>query len=898
MVDTPRYRELQELLATQTEQKARIDTQLNIGEEVKNFEVDDAAQMANDIIKHSRTIAYPSGIGRGLCLKGFCNRLKGEYEAGIEVLNEALSIAKKTHDKNMEATALYYLGNIYRDLGDLANVFTHYEKALAINEELGEEYYQSVILSSISNLLYDLNDYDSALEYALKCLPIFERVHNVNSLLNIYNTLGNIYFKKESLGEALHYFEENLNRSEPETAAFVLAESGVGKVYYKMQDFAQANKFLAHALQEAEKLGNAEVQIICHFYLGRMSMDNENYRGAVKSLDAAYHLAGEYTRRHDMMSVHEMLSVLYDKMGDIPKAFHHLKSFEKLKEDIFKQATLNKLKNLQVRQETELAQKEKEVAERTAFLKHQFMANMSHEIRTPMNAIVGLTRLLLAKEPKPDQLRYLNAIQLSSNNLLVIINDILDLSKIEAGKIIIEHIDFSIHEVVQSVKDMLMVKVEEKKIELLLTVDPAIPKRLVGDPTRLNQVLINLAGNAVKFTDKGHVEIRLTLKKKEESKLWVDFDVIDTGIGIGAEYIDTIFDSFTQAGADTTRKFGGTGLGLTISKQLTGLMGGDITVTSILGTGTTFTCAIPLEEADVQEEAKKGSLLDTRSMERLNTLKILLVEDNEFNRMVAEDTLKEFIPGIRIQMAVNGQEAVDRLKKEMFDIVLMDIQMPVMDGVTATKAIRNTLPEPARSVRIIAMTANVLQEDVQEYFSIGMNAYVSKPFQADELLLKMDTVMDIVVPEGTVMASEAAPGASTAPALPPPVAVREEPPAKKERVMRQLPEHVTDMNFLKTFTSGNPEKQKKYVGMFLENAPKLLDSIDKAMVVKDYPAIKIAAHSLKPQLSYMGIKEDVSKIFLIEQSAGEAAHFDTLPDLVANLKHLCTKAFVELKNNN
>ena len=888
MVDTPRYRELQALLVTQTDARSRIDTQLNIAEEVKNFEVDDAAQMAQDIIIHSRTIAYPSGIGRGLCLKGFCNRLKGEYDAGIAVLNEALSIAKKSHDKNMEATALYYLGNIYRDLGDLANVFTHYEKALAINEELGEEYYQSVILSSISNLLYDLNDYDSALEYALKCLPIFERVHNVNSLLNIYNTLGNIYFKTDALGDALHYFEENLRRSEPETAAFVLAESGVGKVYYKMQDFQNANKYLTHALHEAQQLSNAEVQIICHFYLGRMSMDNAAYRDALKSLDAAYNLAGEYARRHDMMSIHEMLYMLYDKMGDIPKAFHHLKSFEHLKEDIFKQATLNKLKNLQVRQETELAQKEKEVAERTAFLKHQFMANMSHEIRTPMNAIVGLTRLLLAKEPKPDQLRYLNAIQLSSNNLLVIINDILDLSKIEAGKIIIEHIDFSIREVVQSVKDMLMLKVEEKKIDLLLNIDPAIPNRLVGDPTRLNQVLINLAGNAVKFTDKGHVEIKLKLVKKEGSKLWIDFDITDTGIGIGAEYIDTIFDSFTQAGADTTRKFGGTGLGLTISKQLTGLMGGDITVRSTLGVGTTFTCAIPLAEADVQESEQKENLLNNSSMERLNRLKVLLVEDNEFNRMVAEDTLKETIPGIRIQIAVNGQEAVDRLKKEMFDIVLMDIQMPVMDGVTATKVIRSTLPEPARSVRIIAMTANVLQEDVQEYFAIGMNAYVSKPFQQDELLLKMDTVMDLG-PEN--VAPREAEAAKQEP-------VREEPPAPKPKALPVLPEYVTDMNFLKSFTGGNPEKQKKYVGMFLENAPKLLDSIDKAMAVKDYGAIKIAAHSLKPQLSYMGVKEDVSKIFMIEQSAGEAAHFDTLPDLVANLKNLCTKAFIELRNSN
>ncbi len=876
MIDTPRYKELQDQLAQQTDEKGRINVLLSIAEEIKNFDVDAAMDMANDIITKATAIGYLPGAGRGLCLKGFCNRIRGEYDAGIEVLKEALEIAQKINDRNLEATSLYYLGNIYRDLGDLSNVFTHYEKALAINEELGEEYYQAVILSSISNLMYDLADYDTALEYALKCLPIFEKVDNVNSLLNIYNTLGNIYFKKEQFDDALRYFEENRSRSEAGTSAYVMAESGLGKVYYKMQDFNNARKYLLNALGESKEIGNAEVQIISNFYLGRLYLDEESYRQASVYLTKAHTLAGEYMRRHDLMSIHEVLSVLYDKMGDIPKAFHHLKSFEKLKEDIFKQTIINEVRNLQIRQQTELAQKEKEVAERTAFLKHQFMANMSHEIRTPMNAIVGMTRLLLQKEPKPDQLRYLNAIQLSSNNLLVIINDILDLSKIEAGKIIIEHVDFNIREIVQSVKDMLLLKVEEKKIELRISIDPEIPVRLIGDPTRINQVLINLAGNAVKFTEKGFVEVKATLEKRDGQKLMIRFDVIDSGIGIAPQYVDTIFDSFTQAGADVTRKFGGTGLGLTISKQLVELMGGKISVASELQKGTTFTAVIELEEADVQEDVKPASVLDGNSMQRLNNLKVLLVEDNEFNRMVAEDTLKELLPDITLHMAMNGEEAVNRLQGgEMYDILLMDIQMPVMDGITATKVIRKTLPEPARSVKIIAMTANVLQEDVQGYFEIGMNAYVSKPFNADELLLKMDTVIGNT----------------------PPVNNKKEETMKIERNFPPLPEYVTDMQFLKQFTAGNSEKQKKYVNMFLENAPKLLKSIDNALAAKDYPSIKIAAHSLKPQLSYMGVKEDVSNIFLIEQSSGEAAHQESLPDLVDNLHRLCTKAFDELKKN-
>ena len=295
---------------------------------------------------------------------------------------------------------------------------------------------------------------------------------------------------------------------------------------------------------------------------------------------------------------------------------------------------------------------------------------------------------------------------------------------------------------------------------------------------------------------------------------------------------------------------------------------------SELQKGTTFSTVIPFEEAELQESEKHLTSPDTDSMKKLNKLKVLLVEDNEFNRMVAEDTLKELVPGIKLDMAGNGQEAVDRLRQEMYDVVLMDIQMPVLDGLSATRMIRNSLPEPARSVRIIAMTANVLQEDVQEYYSAGMNGFVSKPFQADELLLKMDQV----VGNKTLVGDE-------------------QKETVKELPLPPLPDEVTDMRFLKQFTGGNSEKQQKYIGMFLENAPKLLDNIDKGMAAKDYQTVKIAAHSLKPQLSYMGVKEEISNIFLIEQAAGEAAHYDSLPKMVNNLKRLCNKAFEELRNN-
>lgn len=874
-MDTPRYKELQKEYDTLKDERAKIDVYVEMAVEVRNFDVEQAMDMANEVISRSEAIGYRLGKGRGMNLKGWCYWQQGEYDDGVDILQEALKISRDINNKPLGARVLNNLGYIYRDRGDLADALNHFEAALRINEKLGDEVAQSVNLSSIAYLLYDLNDYENALEFALRCLPIFEKAHDQHRLNALYHILGNIYFKQEQLQEALRYFEENLRLSEPDTVLYALAISGLGKVYYKMHDFENARKHLIDALKQSEELSNVEVQIICHFYIGRMMMDEGNYRQSQQHMNAAFELADEYSRKHDVMSVHEALSLLYDKMGDIPKAFHHLKAYEQIKEEIFKQTTFNKIRNLQTRQQVELAQKEKEVAERTAYLKQQFMANMSHEIRTPMNAIVGMTSLLLSKSPMPEQMKYLKAIQQSADNLLVIINDILDLSKIEAGKIVIEQTDFSIREVAYSVRDMLMLKAEEKGLEFKVNIEQAIPARVIGDPTRINQILINLAGNALKFTEKGFVEVRVTTQKKLDKKYWLRFDVIDSGIGISPDYVGKIFDSFTQAGTDVARKFGGTGLGLTISKQLTELMGGEISVTSELGKGTTFTVVIPLTESDVQVVEQQSSVLDAQSMQRLNKVKLLLVEDNEFNRMVAEDTLKELLPDITIDIAVNGQEAVNRVQQEQYDMLLMDIQMPVMDGVTATRTIRTTLSAPAKDVKIIAMTANVLQEDVDQYFNTGMNAYVSKPFQADELLLKMYAVLEGQSPiqsgntvKNTIVAEPAMPA---------------------------LPDVITDMQFLKQFTGGNDEKMAKYVGMFLENGPKLLATIEQSLQTKDYGAVKIAAHSMKPQLSYMGVKEDVSHIFLIEQTAGESAHYDRLPTLVANLKRVCEKAFNELR---
>ncbi len=889
------YNELLEAYNYTSDPIIKIDILSEIALEIRNDDVEKAFIMAEEIIEKSQALDYLKGIGNGLNHKGACYWLMGEYEDGLDALTEAYEIAKNTEDPVLEAKVLNNFGRIYRSLGDLSNALKNFEAALEINENHGNEFLQTINLTNISNLYHDLGDYDTALEYALKCLPIFEKYQNTTRLMDIYNTLGDIYFKKEDYNKALFYFNTNKNLAEQDSVYQALALCGVGKVLYKQEKYDEANEYLEKAMEEAEKIDNVESEIIANFYFGKLNITNHNYRLALQHLEKAYDLARDTSRKHDLMSIHESLSQIYDMMGNIPKAFRHLKQYEQLKEEIFQQATLNKLRNLQIKNQIEVAKKEKEVAEKTAALKQQFMANMSHEIRTPMNAIVGITRLLQEKNPREDQVRYLNAIKQSADNLLIIINDILDFSKIEAGKIIIEHFPFSLRDIIDNIKEMMDIKAQEKKLDVVYMVDDSIPDQLKGDATRITQILVNLIGNAIKFTEKGGVEIKVENEGILNNEVQLKISIKDSGIGISKDYVDKIFESFTQAGTDTARKYGGTGLGLTISKQLVDLMNGKIYVESQPNVGTTFFVEIKFVIAKNQKVIKKEEDISQEIMAKLNKTRVLLVEDNEFNQLVAEDTLIDLLPNIELDTAENGAIAVEKISQKNYDIVLMDIQMPVMNGVDATKQIRSFTDPNKRNISIIAMTANVLQEDVKAYLEAGMNAYISKPFQVNVLLEKMASVL----PETLVRdlypneKSTANIASATATEL---IAATEVHATASTEI--KWDENITDMNFLQQFTKNDAAKINKYVSMYLQNAPLLLEKINANWQNKEFPALKVAAHSLKPQLSYMGVKEDVSRVYALEQAAGSSdIDENKLNQLIQNINAVVLQTIKELDKN-
>ncbi|MBP8158060.1 MAG: response regulator, partial [Flavobacterium sp.] len=389
-------------------------------------------------------------------------------------------------------------------------------------------------------------------------------------------------------------------------------------------------------------------------------------------------------------------------------------------------------KLLQHKNEIIEAEKEKALASEKA--KHQFLANMSHEIRTPMNAIKGMTDILIRRNPKKDQKEYLDGIKQSSDSLLVIINDILDISKIEAGKIELEQEPFSINDLVKNIHTIMQFKTEEKGLQLLNEI-PVENLYVRGDATRLRQILINLIGNAIKFTEKGSVTTSIKSEKIGD-KIKLHFTVSDTGIGIDEDRKEKIFQSFEQAYSDTSRKFGGTGLGLSISKMLVELQGGTIEVESEKGKGSQFHFTIPFAIAETINEAIKEDDSTTNIADQLKGIRILLVEDNQFNAIVAQEELEDAIEGVQIEVAENGLIALEKLKSSHFDIILMDVQMPTMNGYEATKAIRALDNEKAKTP-IIAMTANVFKEEIDACHQAGMNDFIGKPFDTNELLQKI-----------------------------------------------------------------------------------------------------------------------------------------------------------------
>jgi PAS domain S-box-containing protein len=469
------------------------------------------------------------------------------------------------------------------------------------------------------------------------------------------------------------------------------------------------------------------------------------------------------------------------------------------------------------------------IAEDAVKAKQQFLSNMSHEIRTPMNAIIGFTKVVLKTELTEKQEEYLNAIKLSGDALIVLINDILDLAKVDAGKMSFEQIPFKLSASIFAMVHLFETKIQERNLELAIEYDPKIPEVVVGDPVRLHQIILNLVSNAVKFTTQGKITVSTRMLVQDAEKVILEFSVTDTGIGIEESKVSTIFDNFQQATSGTSRLYGGTGLGLAIVKNLVEPQGGTITVKSKVGEGSTFSFILSFNKTQEKPESETGLGIELET--GFKDVKILVVEDIALNQLLMKTLLEEF--GFEMEVAGNGKIAVEMLRHNRYDIVLMDLQMPEMNGFEATEYIRNQMN---LTVPIIALTADVTTVDVEKCKAVGMNDYISKPIDDKVLYSKIIKYLkNSDYAKNTVYQD------------------RED--------LQTQPLTCVNFDYLRRITK-NDVRLVEMIQLYLQEIPQLVVNMKKAIDQKDWLALKNATHSIIPTFSTMGINpefEDIAK---------------------------------------
>jgi len=507
------------------------------------------------------------------------------------------------------------------------------------------------------------------------------------------------------------------------------------------------------------------------------------------------------------------------------------------------------------------AEKATQTAEDAVKAKQQFLSNMSHEIRTPMNAIIGFTKVILKTDLSVKQKEYVQAIKLSGDALIVLINDILDLAKVDAGKMTFESTAFKMSLSISAMLHLFETKIQEKNLTLIKEYDENIPPVLVGDPVRLHQIILNLVSNAVKFTSKGKITVSCRIIAEDAAKVTIQFAVKDTGIGIAKNKINNVFENFQQATSGTSRIYGGTGLGLAIVKQLVETQGGHIHVKSKLGKGSVFSFSLSFMKTKMNVEPENEILeLDSE----IKNIKVLVVEDIALNQLLMKTLLDDF--GFEREIAENGKIAIDKLQEKPFDIILMDLQMPEMNGFEATEFIRTKMNS---SIPIIALTADVTKVDVARCQEVGMNDYIAKPVNEKLLYSK---IVGLVKKKNI------------------------EKERKNTEKLNRIKRKYIDLEYLNHRTKSDPALMMEMITLYLEQTPSLVEIMKKSLQDKDWASLQAASHKIIPSFAIMGMSPDFENMAKkIKDFASTQQEADEIPNMVLQIENVCKHACKELE---
>ena len=810
------------------------------------------------------------GIAASYINIGAILQKQSKYTEALKNFQMALPIMEEIGAKMWVGDLHNNIGIVLGHLGNYPEAMKSHLKALQIREPLTDKHGIAQSYNSIADIHEVQGNYDEALSNNLRSLQLWTEIGNKHGIAQSHAGVGEIYKLQGNYDKALesHLHALVLRNEMNDKHGIVESYNSIGLIYERTGNYDEALKNHLLALELGEPLGNKRRIAFCYMGIGEVYEKQGRYSDSIKNKLHAYQVANETGSKELMRQISLSIYTTYKIMADYENAlkyyevYHNIEketlgeeskkqltnlSFQHNLEQKEKEAEINRLryvelesKNQQIQQEKEEAERQRKRAEQSEHFKQMFLANMSHEIRTPMNAIAGMTNILLSGNQSKENLQYLNAIKHSSDNLLVVINDVLDISKMEAGKLNIENTAFNIEQQLYALRNIFNLKAAEKKISFVIEVAKDVPDGLVGDPHRLNQVLINLLGNAFKFTHKGKVTLSITQTSKNKYR----FAVKDSGIGIAPEKLALIFESFSQAEGDTTRQYGGTGLGLTISKQLVELMGGQIQVTSTPGKGSEFSFELILKTAKKTEVPVSSKTKLQSIVKDLKGLRVLLAEDNRYNQIVSVEIIKKFMNAPDITIAETGKEVLQKLKNKDYDIILMDLHMPLMDGYEATKKIRTTFPDEKKNIPILAVTASVVQADIDRCFAVGMNGYVSKPFSPEQLLQEIQKLRSGKVQTGTRISGT---------------------PKPKNAVKNKKENTGVDTSYLENITEGNKTEMIEYIDIFMKFAPVQTQKVNEAVQSGNTKALYTALHTLKPQLQFMGVQNALENTLLLEK---------------------------------
>ncbi|HWY38401.1 MAG TPA: response regulator [Bacteroidia bacterium] len=814
-----------------------------------------------------RSVDY--SIERYKLLKSLSENTKMLEEKTIDLLKEKIKLA--------EAQKLAHIGSWEWSVQD--NGFTCSEELyhiLGLTPGKSDLTYQKLL-----KLIHpeDREDAIACIEESLKKLQPFDfycRIKRPDESIRVLHSRGELLLDKEGKVQKILGIKQDVTErkkeEELEQLAMVATKSynavtiadKEGKIVWVNQGFTKLFGFTledvkgtyGEILRRGEKTG--------------LSPETDFYKMVLAEKKPLSYENRNYSKDGKEYWVLTSLSPILNEKGEVEKIITIDSDISKQKKAEQELIIANKISEHSLykgNKALEELHKAKLQLEESLKVKEQFLANMSHEIRTPMNAIIGFTNLLLKSQNVTENKQYLNAIKTSGENLLVIINDILDFTKLESGKITFESIRFNLSQLVSLVIELMLPKAVEKKIKLSGDIDKNIPEYLIGDPTRLNQILINLVGNAIKFTNRGQVEIVVSLIRETAGNVELEFAVIDTGIGIPEDSLPKIFESFTQAANDTTRKYGGTGLGLTITKQLVEQQDGKISVISKIGKGSRFGFCLSFEKSAGDDKGPLSEAIETGFGKfPLEGVRVLLVEDNSFNQILACKILDNWKCGVSV--AANGIIAVEKVEKEEFDVILMDIQLPEMDGYEATQQIREKMPEPKCHIPIIAMTAHAFSDEQAKCLNAGMNDYISKPFDENKLFEKILKVISRDKKQG----------------------------ADNNRLTERAEEdRLTNLSYIRQISHGDQKFVARMISVFLRQTPGLIEDLKNEFKDKDKSSFLITIHKMKPSVSFMGIKELDEIIQTIEEYISGELFMSQIPDLLKKIQQICEKATKELE---